>query len=239
MTHLVQTLKWVLAVRGIVAIMFGLAAIFLPELTIQLLILIFGITILVDGFINSIGAIQSRRDVQDWWVYLLEGVFSIVLGCLVIFWPQISGIALLVIIAVWAIVSGIAKMTAAIGLRKLIEGELILLFSGILSVIFGFTMLLFPSATAIAYIAVIGFFSILLGIFLLTLAWRIKQESHPAVVEEDLEDVGGFDLTELMKQIALEDEEIEFIPEEPKAKNQQSKPKTTGAKKAQGKGKKR
>lgn len=178
MKHLVQTLKWVLAVRGIVAISFGVAILLIPNLTLQLVILIFGITILVDGFVNSIGAIQSRSDVTDWRIYLLEGVFSILLGSITIFWPNISSGALLVIIALWAIITGTAKMVAAIGLRKLIEGELILLFSGILSVIFGFVMITFPQATALVFLAIIGFYHILLGIFLLSLAWRIKQEDE-------------------------------------------------------------
>lgn len=176
MNHLVQTLKWVLVVRGIVAILFGLAAIFLPGLTIKVLIVLFGVTVLVDGFINLIGGFQSRRDLNDWWVYALEGFFSVVLGFITILWPNITGVALLFIIASWAIVSGVSKMVAAIGLRKLIEGELILLLSGILSIIFGVVMLVFPEFTVSVYIGVIGFFSILLGIFLLSLAWRIKEE---------------------------------------------------------------
>lgn len=176
MKHLVQTLKWVLAVRGIVIILFGLSVLFIPTLNTQILTLMFGITVLVDGFVNAVGSVQSRKDVTDWWVYLLEGVFSILLGSITIFWPNISGSALLVIISVWAIVTGTAKMVAAIGLRKLIEGELILLFSGILSVIFGFTMLTLNHATAILFVTIIGFHGVLLGILLLSLTWRIRQE---------------------------------------------------------------
>jgi uncharacterized membrane protein HdeD (DUF308 family) len=176
MNHIVQTLKWVLVIRGLVAVLFGLAAIFLPGLTIKALIILFGLTILVDGFINLIGAVQSRKDIPDWWVYLLEGAFSLTLGFITILWPALTGFAFLFIIASWAIVSGIGKMVAAIGLRKMIEGELVLLLSGILSVIFGVVMLVFPEFTVSAYVAVIGFFSLLIGFFFFVLAWRIKQE---------------------------------------------------------------
>ncbi len=181
MKHLVQTLKWVFAVRGIITILFGLAFLFLPNPTLTILILIFGITVLVDGFINAVGSFQSRKEVTDWWVYLLEGAFSIILGSITIFWPNISPAALMFIISSWAIVTGISKMVAAIGLRKYIEGELVLLFSGILSVIFGFAMITFPQATATAFAPIIGFFSILLGVFLLALAWRIQEEHDPVL----------------------------------------------------------
>ncbi len=181
MKYLVQTLKWVFAIRGVIAILFGLAFLFLTNPTLPILILIFGITVLVDGFVNAVGSFQSRKDVADWWVYLLEGAFAIILGSITIFWPNITPSALMFIISSWAIVTGTSKMVAAIGLRKYIEGELILLSSGILSVVFGFTMITFPQATATAFSPIIGFFSILLGVFVLALAWRIQEEHDPVL----------------------------------------------------------
>ncbi len=176
MNHLVQTLKWVLVIRGILAILFGLLAIFLPSLTVKALIIFFGVVILADGVVNLLGGVQSRKDLPDWWVYVLEGVFSMLLGAITIFWPNVSGVALLIIIATWAIVSGVGKIVAAIGMRKLIEGEMILLLTGIISVVFGFVMLFFPQFTIRLYIGVIGFFSLLLGIFMFVLAARIQEE---------------------------------------------------------------
>lgn len=177
MNHLVLTLRWVLTVRGVVMILFGLALLFLPSLVLQqLLALIFGITVLFDGAMNAVGAVQARKDVTDWYVYLVEGAFSVFLGSTTIFWSGIGSGSLLVMIAFWAIVTGIARMVAAIGLRRLITGELVLLFSGILSTVFGFVMLVLPQARTWIFAYVIGFYAVLLGVLLLALAWRITTE---------------------------------------------------------------
>jgi len=118
-----------------------------------------------------------------------------------IFWPQLSFSAFLLIVAFWAIVSGIAKMVVSVGLRRLIEGELILLFVGILSVIFGFILIASKQLVLAAVVPLLGFFSFLLGVFLLFLAWRIQIE-HDLVMGDFL----NWEKSEGVETTAIQDE---------------------------------
>jgi len=210
MQHLVQTLKWSFTIRGIIYTLFGLLMLFFGNNALEVLLLIFGLAIVADGLVNVISSLEFRRDLDDWRIYLVEGVFVTVLGFITIFWPQLSVSAFVLIVAFWAIVSGVAKMVVSIGLRRLIEGELILLFVGVLSTVFGFLLLVSKSLSLTAVVVLLGFFSLLLGVFLLFLVWRLQVE-HDLVMGDFL----NWNKTETtVDQI----EESEPAPVEPRKK---------------------
>jgi len=187
MQHLIQTLKWGLTIRGMVYSLFGLLMLilFFGNLTLEVLLLVFGLTIVADGLVNVISSLEFRRDLDDWRIYLVEGVFVTILGFVTIFWPQLTASAFVLIVAFWAIVSGIAKIVVSIGLRRLIEGELILLFIGVLSTVFGFILVVSKQLSLVTVVYLLGFFSSLLGVFLLFLVWRIQIE-HDLVMGDFL-----------------------------------------------------
>jgi uncharacterized membrane protein HdeD (DUF308 family) len=166
---------WVLALRGLCAVIFGILAFIWPGITLGVLVLLYGAFALIDGVLSIIAAIsRSEGSGRPWWELVLVGLLGVAAGVLTFVWPGITALVLLYLIAAWAIVSGIFEIIAAIKLRKEIEGEWWLAFTGILSVIFGVMLIAQPGAGAIAVVWLIGLYALIFGIFLLALAFKLK-----------------------------------------------------------------
>jgi uncharacterized membrane protein HdeD (DUF308 family) len=164
---------WLYAVRGIVAIIFGVVAFARPEQALQALVLVFGAYALVDGTFAIFAGIASHRYFKRWWAVLLEGVAGVVIGLLTFFWPNITALALLYFIAAWALITGIFEIVAAIQLRRVITGEWALIFSGLLSIVFGVLLFVFPAVGAVSVLWVIGIYAVVFGISEIVFAFRL------------------------------------------------------------------
>jgi uncharacterized membrane protein HdeD (DUF308 family) len=165
---------WTILLRGIFAILFGIAAFIWPNLTITALVLLFGAYVLVDGIFAVIVGIQLYGKNERWWAVLLEGIAGIVLGVLTLFWPGTTALVLVYFIAAWALVTGVLEIAAAIRLRKEIEGEWMLILAGAASVLFGVLLIMQPGAGAIALVWLIGAYAIVFGVLLSILAFRLR-----------------------------------------------------------------
>ena len=166
---------WMLLVRGILAILFGIAAFIWPGLTIEMLVLLFGAYALVDGIFAVIVSIHQHGENERWWTVLLEGIAGIVLGVLTWFWPGTTATVLLAFIAAWAIVTGVFEIITAVQVRREIEGEWVYILSGALSVLFGILLAAWPATGALALVVVIGVYSILFGALLVALSVRLRR----------------------------------------------------------------
>jgi len=167
-----------LLVRGIFAILFGIAAFIWPGLTIEILVSLFGAYALVDGIFAVIVGIQQGGEAKRWWAVVLEGIAGIVLGVLILVWPGTTATVLLAFIAAWAIVTGMLEIAAAIGLRKVIQGEWTLILAGAASVLFGGLLILQPTAGAVAIIWLIGAYAIVFGVLFSILAFELRRLGH-------------------------------------------------------------
>jgi uncharacterized membrane protein HdeD (DUF308 family) len=166
---------WTFILRGVLAIAFGVVAFLSPPATIAALVLLFGAWALVDGVFHIAGAIQDRSRTRSWWLAVLEGVVSIIAGVLALAFPAFAALSLLLIISAWSIVTGVVKVVMAIRLREQITGELWLAIAGILSIVFGVLLFLFPTSGAITIVWIIGAFAIVFGISMIALGWRLRQ----------------------------------------------------------------
>jgi uncharacterized membrane protein HdeD (DUF308 family) len=171
MLHTLAANWWALALRGLVAVLFGLLTFFLPGITLVTLVLLFGVYALVDGVFN---VFAFFRVASHQWALLVEGVVGILAGVLTFAWPAITAIALLYLIAFWAILTGIFEIVAGIRLRKTIANEWLLILMGVLSLLFGFLIILAPGTGALAIVLWIGAYALVFGIFLLALAFRLR-----------------------------------------------------------------
>jgi uncharacterized membrane protein HdeD (DUF308 family) len=133
---------WLLAIRGVAAILFGIAAFLWPAITLAVLVLLFGAYSLVDGIFAVIAGIATRKEQERWWMMILEGLAGIVIGVITFLYPGITALILLYFIAAWSIVTGAFEVAAAIRLRKEIEGEWLLGLAGFASILFGADRLL-------------------------------------------------------------------------------------------------
>lgn len=165
---------WVVGLRGLAALIFGLLTLVSPAISLAVLILLFGAYALVDGVFTMVAAIANRHGEPRWVALLISGVLGALIGVLTFLMPGVTGLVLLYFIAAWAIVRGVMEIVAAVQLRKVIKGEFWLILAGVLSVLFGILLFLFPGAGALAVVLWIGVFAIVFGILLIALAFRLR-----------------------------------------------------------------
>jgi uncharacterized membrane protein HdeD (DUF308 family) len=163
-----------LALRGIVAIIFGLIAFFTPGITLYALTILFGAYALVDGVVSLAAAVRSARAGHHWWGLLFEGIVGLGAAATTAIWPALTLLVLVTIIGAWAIVTGVFEIVAAIHLRRQISGEWLLGIAGALSILFGLLLFLAPGGGAIVIALWIGAYVFIFGIVMLALAFRLR-----------------------------------------------------------------
>jgi uncharacterized membrane protein HdeD (DUF308 family) len=166
---------WALAIRGAIAILFGLAALLRPGIALQALILLFGAYALVDGVFAVVGVFGGTRGGTPRWLLLIEGIAGILAGLIAFVLPGLTAIVLLYLIAVWAIVTGIFEIATAIRLRQEITGEWALIIGGALSILFGVILAVIgPVAGLLSLIWLIGVYAVAFGILMLITAFQVR-----------------------------------------------------------------
>ena len=173
---------WLLLLRGIAAIVFGILAFVWPGITLLTLIFLWGAYALVDGIFALWSAISGKGGGElgsRWWLVVV-GICGVLAGLLAFVWPGVTALVLLLFIAAWAIVTGALQVWGAIKLRKEIEGEWLLILCGLLSIAFGLILVAQPGTGALAVIWLIGTFAILEGCIFAALAFRLKKHKLAA-----------------------------------------------------------
>ncbi len=165
---------WALALRGLFAILFGVAAFAWPGLTLAALVILFGAYALVDGVFALIAAVRAAEAHARWWLFVLEGLAGIIVGIITFVWPGITALVLLYLIAWWALITGVFEIAAAIRLRKEISREWTLVLGGLASIIFGLLLLYHPGAGALAVVWLIGLYALVFGVLFLMLGFRLR-----------------------------------------------------------------
>jgi uncharacterized membrane protein HdeD (DUF308 family) len=165
---------WLLALRGLVAVLFGVLALVWPGVTLITLVWLFGAFALVNGLLSLILAAKAPKGYPRLGSLILGGLLGILAGLLTFVMPGITALGLVILIAAWAIVTGIMELVAAIRLRKIINNEWLLILAGLLSVAFGVLLILMPAAGALALIWWIGIWALIFGILLMVLAFRMR-----------------------------------------------------------------
>lgn len=164
---------WI-ALRGVLAIAFGVVAFLCPFTAARALALVWGAFTLVSGAVAISFSWRLHKQGILWWPYLVSGALGVLAGLVALAWPGITAIFLLYVIAFWAIAAGVSQIAAAIRLHKEIEGEWWLAVDGLLSIILGALMIFSPLAGVLVVALVIGFYAIVSGILSLVLAFRLR-----------------------------------------------------------------
>jgi uncharacterized membrane protein HdeD (DUF308 family) len=165
---------WALVLRGVLAIVFGVLALVNPLVTLTTLVLLFGAYSLVDGVFAIIAGLRAAQRHERWWPFALEGLASIVVGLVAFVFPAATAFALLMLVSVGSIVTGIFRIAAAIRLRKEIQGEWLLILNGLLSVAFGIVIVARPGVGLVTLVWLIGMYAIIFGIILVALGFRVR-----------------------------------------------------------------
>jgi uncharacterized membrane protein HdeD (DUF308 family) len=170
MERLMQRQWNILLLEGIVVALFGLALLFLPGLTVRVLVYVLGAYAFVDGVFSAVGAVMNREVDDSWLLWLALGIISALFGLVIIFWPAISALFLLWMIAARALTLGILEIAGAFRMRSGSNVWWLLIFSGGFSVLFGLLAFFWPGGTALVLLWLIAVYLLVVGILRIVLA---------------------------------------------------------------------
>jgi uncharacterized membrane protein HdeD (DUF308 family) len=164
---------WAIALRGVFAILFALIAFFWPGAAILSFVLFFSAYMLVDGIFGIVAAVRAASNHQRWGLLVLEGVVDILAGIVAFAWPGLTVVFFITLMAVWSLITGILMIVAAFKLDPA-YGRGWLIFSGIVSVLFGVALLIAPLVGAVVLTWWLGAYALVFGITLIALAFKLK-----------------------------------------------------------------
>lgn len=166
---------WVLALRGVIAILFGVLALMLPSITLLSFVALFAAFAIFGGAAWAAGALQNRKTDDHWWVLLLAGILSIGAGLIALVHPTLTALVLVLLIGANALVTGVLDLVVAVRLRQRLRGEVLLILSGLASILFGAIVFMYPlGAGGLALVWVVAIYAIFTGAMMLALAVRLR-----------------------------------------------------------------
>ncbi len=164
---------WLFLVRGLVAIAFGVLALIWPAQSWLALVILFGAFALVDGIFTLVTGIQLSKYFDRWWAVVLEGIMGIAAGVLTLIWPGAASHVLFYFVAVWVILTGVLEIMVATRIRFYIPGEWNMILAGVLSILCGILLFVYPGAGVVALVWTIGIFAIVFGIMQIVFSSRL------------------------------------------------------------------
>jgi len=170
---------WLVVLRGVLAILFGILAFVWPGVTWLTLIVMFGVYAIVDGIIAIVSGLSRSQETPRWWTFLIEGLLGIGAGIVALVWPEVTSLVLIYLIAGWAIITGILEIAAAIRLRNEISNEWMLGLGGLVSIGLGILLFFQPAAGGLAIIWTIAAYALIFGVLLVILGFRLRSWKVP------------------------------------------------------------
>ena len=165
---------WSLVIRGVLGIVMGVLSFAWPEITLVALVLLFGAYALFDGVVNIVGAVHAMERHERWGSMVLEGIVGIAAAVVTVVWPPITALALVYIVAAWAVVTGALKIVAAIRLRRYVAGEWLLVLSGAFSLLLGILLAVSPATGALIIALWVGAYWFIFGVLFVALGLRLR-----------------------------------------------------------------
>lgn len=160
---------WSLALRGLVAVLFGLAIFIWPAITVEVLVLLFGAFAFIDGVFAIFAALSAKGG----WVLILEGIVGIIIGLAAFFWPGITALVLVILFAAWAIATGILEIILTFFLHEEISARWLMAISGVISIVFGLVIAARPGTGLLVITWLIGAYAIVCGVLIFGLAMHL------------------------------------------------------------------
>jgi len=158
-----------LALRGLAGILIGVVAFLWPGVGVAVLVALVGAYLLVTGALGLLAGVMGRS-----WMLVLQGVLGLAAGVLAFVLPGVTALALVYLVAAWAILTGFTELGAAFLLRRVLRNEWLLILGGIISIVFGVLLILNPLAAVLTITWIFGAYALISGVLLVALALRLR-----------------------------------------------------------------
>jgi uncharacterized membrane protein HdeD (DUF308 family) len=168
-----RTYWWLIILRGVVALLFGIMALISVQFTLLFLVYLFGAYVLLDGILAIIVSLQERRSSSGWWVVFLLGIVGIVVGVLSFIHPGDVALVIFYLVAAWLVITGILEIISAFTLRA-IGVEWLLVVAGGISIILGIIFFLRPTSSILSLVWLLGVFALIYGIIQIVRAIQLR-----------------------------------------------------------------
>jgi uncharacterized membrane protein HdeD (DUF308 family) len=166
---------WLLALRGALGIAFGVIAFLAPGAALLAIAIWYGAYAFVDGILAIAAAVSGHAPGGRWGSLLIVGLLGVAAGVITFFYPGITALALLYVMAFWAVATGVFEVMAAVRLRRYIAGEWLLALSGVLTILFGLALVAMPLAGLLAVAWLVGFYAVFFGVLQLALGFELRR----------------------------------------------------------------
>ncbi len=164
---------WAIGLRGVLAIVFGLIALFLPGATMLSLVILFAIYAFVDGVFGIVSAVRAAKAGERWGLLVFEGLVNIAVAVIAVLWPGITVVAFVLLVAIWAILTGALELAAAFRLG-IDDGRWWLVVGGLVSLVYGALLIVAPMIGAVVLTWWLGAYALIFGVSLVVLAFKLK-----------------------------------------------------------------
>lgn len=175
MSEILASSWWLVGLRGLLGIIFGLICLLTPGIALASFVILFAAYMLVDGVFAIIAGVKAAQGGQRWGLLILEGIVDLAAGAVAVVWPGITLIALIYVIAIWALISGGLMLFAAFALNHG-HGRWWLALGGIASIVFGALLAIEPLVGAVVLTFWIGAYALVFGVLLLVLAFQLHSK---------------------------------------------------------------
>lgn len=173
----IENAWWLLLLRGIASVVFGLVAIAWPVESLLALMLIFGVYVIADGVFSLVGAIRGGGLMPRWWLAMI-GLISLGAGAVALLWPGLTAATLVILFGFWTAAHGFFEIVGAIKLRKVIHNEWTLGLAGLLSVVVGLALMVMPGLGALVLLWIIGAWAIVFGVLFIVLSFFLRKRQR-------------------------------------------------------------
>jgi uncharacterized membrane protein HdeD (DUF308 family) len=163
MQQMISNVRTMFLVRGIAAILFGILTFVWPNLTLSVLVLLFGVYAVIGG-ITAVAAALRNRGEEGWGLLLFEGILGILAGVVALVWPNITALAFIYLLAAWAIITGITELVAPLAFPMRGGRAALMVLAGLASIVFGILIAAQPSSGLLAVVWLIGVYAIVFGV---------------------------------------------------------------------------
>jgi uncharacterized membrane protein HdeD (DUF308 family) len=164
---------WAFVIRGVLGVLFGLIALFMPGVTMLSLVIVFSAYTIADGVFGIVAAIRAAKQGERWTLLAVEGAVGIAVGAAAAVWPALTVVVFVALIAAWALITGGLMLGAAVRLDSA-HGRIWLVLAALASILYGVVLVVAPMAGAVVLTWWIGAYALIFGVALLTFAFRLR-----------------------------------------------------------------